>query len=91
METLKICATVLLIVGLGIPRRVRNKAPLLFVSAVLSVVLFYIGLGREFLNLIVDGSVKVFSIGFVCFNLMALFFGCWIACMAHELLDAFRS
>lgn len=89
MEALKITSTLFFILGLGLPKYFKNRACLLFASAALAVVSFYIGLGHEVLSFIVDRKIKVFSTGFVCFNLTALFTGSWISCMVCEFLMDF--
>ncbi|AHL30086.1 uncharacterized protein Eint_040085 [Encephalitozoon intestinalis ATCC 50506] len=91
MEVLKITSTCLFVVGLGVPKYFRNKALVLFVSTFMAVALFYIGFGKEILNFIINRNIGVLSIGFACFNLAALFMGCWLSCIIHETISALCS
>lgn len=91
MEVLKISSVIFFIIGLRSPKYFKNKQPLLFVSVIMAVLLFYIGLGWEMLSFIINGRIKIFSIGFFCFNLAAFFMGVWLTSMFHELVVELRA
>ncbi|AHL28917.1 hypothetical protein EHEL_040075 [Encephalitozoon hellem ATCC 50504] len=91
MDVLKVTSTYLFILGLGVPKHFKNKALMLFTSTLMAVAFFYIGFGYEILNFIVNGNIRILSVGFVCFNLTAFFAGVWISCMVHEVVMSFRS